>query len=187
MIVKRDKEYLFQVIGILVCLIGTGCVYCFGMKVTIAVVLAVHLPVILLYLSYVVAYGRTFILTPEGIVIRFWWFEKTYPWKKIKTKRVVNFHKCPVLPINRTYPYKQYVVFSTRRVRNPRWLHPVYYNCLHPWLFVYINLDNPETKTGRERRSNEYTRRGRHYEINEKKFREKMKLWHIVLEEGSAD
>ena len=183
MIIKRDKEYIILVIGILVCLIGTGCIYCFGMKESVAVVLAIHSPVILFYLSYVVAYGRTFVLTPKGVLVCFWWFEKTYPWDELKTKRVVNFPKHPILPINRAYPYKQYVVFSTYRVRNPRWLHPVYYNCLHPWSFIYINLDNPDTKTRRERQSNEYTRRGRHYEVNEEEFREKMRLWHIVLEE----
>lgn len=170
-------------IGIFVCLIAVGFIYHFGMDEPISVILVIHSPVILFYFSHMVAYGRTYVLTAEGCSVRFLWYEKTYLWEDLTTKRIVKFSKYSGFPINRAYPYNLYAIFAPYNVRKPHWLHPVYYNCIHPWSFIYINLDNPDTKNRRGRQCNGHTRRGRHYEVNEDVFREKMRLWHIVLEE----
>lgn len=183
MIIKRDKEYRIMVIAVMVCAIIAGYIFYMGLGLSVSGTLAAVSPVMLLIFLHAVGYGRTFTLAPDGCTVRFLCFEKTYLWDQFKTKKIISTPKHPILAINRAYPYQQYAVFAPFRIRKPRWLNPIYYNFIHPWSFVYINLDNSNTKTRRERQSTEYKRRGRHYEASEQEFREKMSLWHIALEE----
>ena len=179
MTIKRDKDYLFKMIVTWVGMAFLAVLYRFGLQMPIQTFLLLHSPLFLYLLAFAVSYGRTFILDAEGCTVCFLWFRKHYCWDDLKTKRVERYPQFSLVKSG-DCPYQKYVAYAPYQVHKPRWVKPLFYNILHPWSYIYFNfyISDPNTKGI----FGPIIYRGRHYEIHEAEFLEKMRQWHVDLE-----
>ncbi len=172
MIITRDKEYKEMFVVYSVCAAGIlGC-FIFGLNKSFVFVLLL-IPVYFFMALYLISYGRTFVLNEYGCTVHFWKYKKLYTWDQLKTKRIEKYNSRPL--INGTYRgyYLTEAIFCFRKIRKPKFIRPSTYSIIHPFSCIYINF-NPTP---------ENWKRGRHYEVDEMEFREKMKQWGVELEE----
>lgn len=168
MIFKPDKEY-YKTTVIAFCLIVGGCI-AISIDVGWMCFCVIFGIMNLIFIPNWMANGRTFIMNENGCVVCFLWYRKEYKWDDFQVKGIEDFSHA------REYKntYTRGAVFSPRRIRKPWWWTPSLY-CwrLHPLSFVFVNFTPKERWFGTSPI----------YEIDEKKFMEKMKEWNVELEE----
>lgn len=168
MIFKPDKEY-YKLLKTTICLSLGGCIL-ISIDVGIIVFFLIFGSLSLIIIPYWIATGRTFVMNEEGCVVSILWYRKQYKWADFQVKGIEDF--CHAREYKNTYT--RGAVFSTRRIRKPWWWTPELY-CwrLHPLSFVFVNFTPKERWFGTSPI----------YEMDEKKFMEKMKEWNVELEE----
>ncbi len=98
--------------------------------------------IVALFLSFIVlrfwiSVGRTFIFDDSGCTIKFFFFEKHYPWDTLRTKRVENYKNA----LGYRDPYTAGAIFFHRHIKTPLKLKPAQYSFLiHPFSLVFINF-----------------------------------------------
>lgn len=180
MVIKRDKEYRITMILCLIGIVVLGFIYTLGLNTSIWVFLALHSPLFLYIGLHAIAYGRTFIFSPEGCTVCFLWFRKTYYWNEFRTKKTEIYPHFTIVPA-KGCPYKKYVMFAPFRVRKPTLIRPLFYNMIHPWSYIYINFYIPDPR--KKGLLGKITYRGRHYEIHEDAFMDKLAQWNVELDD----
>lgn len=178
MTIKPDKNHVFIFFCLLLLLSALMPLYYFGLNTPLWQAFAFHSPLFLIVLLDGVAYGRTFVLDEEGYTVCFMGFRKKYLWSELRTRRIQPYPKFAVRSRG-DFPYRQVAIFSPRRFRKSRLIRPGLYRIFHPLSFMYINFYIPDPVVCGQT----IHRRGRHYEADEQEFREKMKQWHVELEE----
>lgn len=180
MTIKRDKDYLFKMIVTWAGMVFLAVMYRFGLQIPFKTFLLLHSPLFLYLLAFSVSYGRTFILDAEGCTICFLWFRKHYFWEDMKFKMIEQYPQFALIPSG-DCPYKTYAAFAPYRVHKPRWIRPLFYNIIHPWSYIYLNFYIPDPPAKQKGFFGPPTYKGRHYEVHEAEFMEKMYLWHVNL------
>lgn len=174
MIIKSDKEALYIFVSILI-----ASLFCFFVLLSYDVGVAFPLFVLIVMLIFSVRYwittGRVFEMEEQGCTIRFLGFSKFYKWDEFTVKNYVDFTQ---MPINGTTNYGG-VVFSPRRVRQPKWMQPVSY-CMYvhlsPFSFVFVNF-----KTQRLYREKWTYVNPDIYVYDEDLFFEKLREWNVII------
>ena len=118
---------------------------------------------------------RTLIMDEEGCTVKILFIKKKYHWDELKVKRIEKYmHKYGY----KSLPYNGCAVFSKRKIRKPKRMHPADYSMLvHPFSFFYVcfHSDKPLQKW--------VSYYPPDYEVDEDEFRELMKKWNVELEE----
>ena len=184
MIITRDPQYLIKQIMLYGIVTILCCLPLFGFDISsigLPVYLSLLLPIIVLMPVLSVAYGRTFVLDSQGCTVCFLWLRKKYLWDELLTKRIGAYPKL-MLNSRGECPYRRGATFAPFRFRHSRYISPKLYSILYPWSFVYINLHIPDPVIC----GSVVRYPGRYYEADEQEFREKMKQWHVELEEWNT-
>ena len=181
MTIRPNKDYLTDTILYLICLIGVSFIFIFGLGTSLGASVALLSPIWLLFWLQRISSGRTFILDEEGHTICFLWMRKKYFWNDLRTKRIIEYPRLPLIYSKSDCPYKKGAIFAPFHVRKPKWIRPMVYSWLHPWKLVYVNFSIPDASLFGKKAS--YA--GRHYEVDECDFCNMMKKWNIVLHEAS--
>lgn len=170
MVLKRDKDYIF-----FLCVSCFGCIaifliYILGLNASFGMALLFNAPVWVVVAIFNISSGRTFIMDAEGFTVVLWKYHRKYTWQELKTKK----YDIRSMPSIRAYcPYTRGAMFSPRKLRRPKFISRDFYLVFHPFSCFYVNfiIENADYALGR------------HYEVKESVFREKMEEWGVILEE----
>lgn len=173
MVIERLKYYKLYFSAYVFCSVAAVLIYVYGLDTSIGFAILLNLPVVLLCISGIISYGRTFVLGKDGCEIRFWRFRKKYTWGELKTK-TIETHDLPSMLRGRySYPYLKEAMFAPFRIHKPKIIRAEMYSIFHPFSFIYINFAT--NVAGYQN--------GRYFEVDEAEFRRKMTEWGIQLEE----
>ena len=173
MIIKSSKEYHYLVVFSLFSVVLFFFVMC-SVSDSIKFPVVSVIPLLILVIRAWISSCRTYIIDEGGITVRFLWYQRTFKWDELKTKRIENYSNS----IGYRQPYTRGVIFYNKATKKPAWLMPAEYSMLiHPFCFIFIYFD-PHISFGKwDIRCPDL------YVVEETEFRENIKKWGIDLEE----
>lgn len=172
LIVQRDEHYKFKAICLLVVCFTVVLIYVIGFNTSFATALLINSPIFIVLIPALIAEGRTFLLDKDGCTVCFGKYRKKYLWNELKTKRIEE-HDLPTMLRGRfSPPYLKEAIFSPFKIHKPKMIRANVYCLFHPFSCIYINFALKDVKY----------ENGRHYEVDEEEFIEKMNQWSVTLE-----
>ncbi len=134
---------------------------------------------ILLGVPYIIATTRTIIMDETGYTVCWWRYQKHYCWGELKLKQYAHYKGAMLTP-----PKTNVICaaeFYPKKVRIPKLMNGHLYSSLfHPLTFVFICFPSPYSSGKSPMYLREYPTP---YEVNEKKFRAKLKEWGVEMTE----
>ena len=108
------------------------------MEANLIFILIFHSVLVFIMVRILTAEGRTLIMDPEGLTVKFFWYQKHYKWDELKVKRVdyIKNFRLYALPF-----HMRNVVFAPHRIYKPgRWHAENYSVLFHPLSVIYIYI-----------------------------------------------
>lgn len=169
MIFKPKKQY-YQMMVFEFCMITVAFIILLTDDGDYMFILKTYWFVYFIFIRYWIATGRTFIMSKEGCIVKFLWYQKEYKWDDFQVKAIEDFSKAH----RQMSSTERGAIFSKRPIHKPWWWEPAVYSInLHPLSFVFVDFIPPRKLPGEIGI----------YEIEEEVFVAKMKEWGIELEE----
>ncbi len=123
-----------------------------------------------------IASMRTLTLSERGCQVSVLHYSKIYPWKELKTKRVVTYQY-----MNCKLPYKTCIELYKKKIEKVKVIYDSFYYVFHPFAYVYIfsgekeKLDIWEKECSRCENAFLYV-------TDESNIIEKLRQWGVELE-----
>jgi hypothetical protein len=171
MVIKSSNEYHILAIILLILIGAFSCVLLAVTDNTVFFCVIASL-LLSMVIRFWISACRVLTMDAEGCKIQFLWFERTYKWKDLKTKRVEDY----TTSIGYRQPYTAGAIFYKRVSRKPRWLKPAEYSMyVHPFSFFFVYFDSHIQFGKWDLRCPDL------YVVDEVEFRENMKKWNVEI------
>ena len=109
MIIKSSKEYHYLVVFSLFSVVLFFFVMC-SVSDSIKFPVVSVIPLLILVIRAWISSCRTYIIDEGGITVRFLWYQRTFKWDELKTKRIENYSNS----IGYRQPYTRGVIFYNK-------------------------------------------------------------------------
>ncbi len=129
---KGGKRLSLLTLGLLIILF---CSLIIGGVGALSALVICTLPFCVLIRAYI-ATGRTIIFSPDGIIVRFGKFSKTYTYDMVHIE-IATLTNC--VGLGYRLPYKEGVIITPSTTPWPKWMMPDQYCALfHPWSVIFV-------------------------------------------------
>lgn len=180
MVSKPDKDIVWNVTMIVTAIVGMLLMFVLSDEV---VFVYIALFVFLMGIRGTIVRGRTLIMDDVGCTVCFLWYRKGYRWDELQIKRIDH----RIMDISKGFePYKSAAVFSPHNIHKPEKMDPGEYCFLFHPLSVFFVYFIPEMDGYYDKTNFEKWKASNEYAVDERLFREKMKIWGVELSENNC-